>query len=256
MMSRREGQSNTDDRRETFVTFECNSLGYGRERSVIEIPSLAIKHGDRIAVIGGSGSGKTTFANSILGREVRVDGKFTRPKLLPGAVGFVGQAQSLFPWRTVLEHVNWVAEAVLSEGQHGAEMLSMVGLLDHKDKFPDQLSGGMQRRLMLSMALIAGRKVLVLDEAFNGIDAFTKADLVKAVDEHCRRNATTLILVSHDMAEVAALADRIAVIDQSGVLSEIELGQSVTGNPLFSSEVSNRASVLYDQLRRLLGDVE
>lgn len=236
-----------------FAFFRQARIGYPTQTAVLTIEFLSIADGTRLAILGRSGAGKTTLINAILRRGVDVAGTLELPRLEPGTVGLVGQAQSLFPWKTARDHILWACEG----SQHARdpeEVLAEVGLGGHGNKFPDQLSGGMRRRLMLGMAMIVGTRLLILDEAFSGVDSVTKAELVGTVHDHCQRNGTTLLMISHDMAEISALADRFVVVDRAGGLSEIDVVNPCYGAPLFASVVSEQARMLYDELRILTGD--
>ena len=180
------------------------SLAYNGER-VIEDLSLHIEKGGRIAIMGPSGCGKTSLLKAVVGLIKAEKGSIS----LVGKVAFVFQEPRLLPWLSALDNINAVlsdSPATLAEAR---KWLEAVGLGDAADKYPAELSGGMQQRLNIARALAYGGDVLLLDEPLKGLDAETKA----AVAELIRSSSAgkTLLLVTHDEAEAKAFADKIYV---------------------------------------------
>ena len=176
-----------------------------------------------LAVVGPSGCGKSTLLRMAAGLigptrgTIRLDGKPVQEPP-PGVIYLFQQyAKSLFAWRTVIDNVMFPLEgaARAQRGQSRAqcrEYLRQVGLTGFEDKYPWQLSGGMQQRVAIARALAADPQVLLLDEPFSAVDALTRMDLQALVLQLWERRRFTAILVTHDVEEAIFLADRVAVL--------------------------------------------
>ena len=187
--------------------------------------NFAVQRGEFVAVVGASGCGKSSMMKLVSGLfpatqgQVRLEGKvITRPT---GNVGMAFQNPTLLPWRNVLENLLLPLE-VVKKRQFRAKkpefiaearrLLELVGLPDVETKFPWQLSGGMQQRVSLCRALIHQPEILLLDEPFAALDAFTKEELWLAMQDLHRATKCTVILVTHDLREAVFLADRKSVV--------------------------------------------
>jgi molybdate transport system ATP-binding protein len=169
-----------------------------------------------VAVVGPSGAGKSTLLRVLAGVERRATGRivvggrtwldsarstFVEP--WERRVGWVPQDDLLFPHLTVAENLGF-AGAARAEIEQTAELLAVAGLLDRR---PRNLSGGERQRVALGRALLAKPQLLLLDEPFSALDRPLRLDLVRRVRELAERAAMMLVLVSHDEADAAALAD-------------------------------------------------
>ena len=181
---------------------------------------LAVGLGDFLCVVGPSGCGKTTLLNLLAGFEAPSSGRMEldgKPILRPGAErGVVFQQGALFNWLSVLENVAFGPRACgvpAAEARTRAQsMLEMVGLGAFAKKYPYQLSGGMQQRANLCRALIHDPALLMLDEPFGALDAFTREDLWQGMRDLHAEKGFTVILVTHDLREAVFLADRVFVM--------------------------------------------
>jgi len=171
------------------------SFGYGLKKPLFQGLSLQIPEGSRVWFSAPSGTGKTTLLRLLLGLEKPRRGSV----LIPAGTSFstVFQEDRLLPWKTVLENV-----ALFSDEETAAALLGELGIAEAAGQLPEELSGGMRRRATLARALAHPFDVLVLDEAFTGLDAQAKAVCLAAVEK--RLAGKTLLLVSHDpqVAEV------------------------------------------------------
>ena len=185
--------------------------------------SLAAASSQFLAIVGPSGCGKSTLLRMAAGLipptrgRVVLDGKpISAPP--PGVVYLFQQyAKSLFAWRTVVDNVIFPLEGTArsrrSELRSRAEgYLQQVGLAGFEDRYPWQLSGGMQQRVAIARALAAEPEVLLLDEPFSAVDALTRMELQSLLLELWERKKFTAILVTHDVEEAIFLADRVAVL--------------------------------------------
>jgi NitT/TauT family transport system ATP-binding protein len=152
------------------------------------------------AIMGASGIGKTTLLNIIAGLETADSGTvdFTFSK-----IGYKFQEPRLFEWLTALDNIKIVIEDKQKAHQFAKNALALVGLSESEDKYPLQLSGGMQQRVALARALAFQGDLLLLDEPFSAVDAETKKQLIDAVRQYAKDHA--VIIVTHDYAEAKAL---------------------------------------------------
>ena len=188
---------------------------------------LAVQDGEILALVGGSGCGKTTLLRLIAGLDrasagsVRLDAEdIVRPH--PG-VGLVFQEPRLLPWLDVADNVGFGLSALPRAERRArvAHALERVGLSEHAGRWPRDLSGGQQQRVAIARAFVAGPRVLLLDEPFSALDAFTRRDLHGHLLALWAESRPTVILVTHDVGEAVALADRAVVMrPQPGRLDE------------------------------------
>ena len=212
-----------------FVQLTNASLAYGAESErllAIEDVSMSIAEGEFIALVGPSGCGKSSLLKLVSGLhpafegEVTVDGKLVTSPI--SICGMAFQNSTLLPWRTTLDNVLLPLEIVepfardfrRKRGEYEARALALlhsVGLSGFEHKFPWELSGGMQQRASLCRALIHDPRVLLLDEPFGALDAFTREDLWEVLQALWIEKRPTVILVTHDLREAAYLAETIYV---------------------------------------------
>ena len=186
--------------------------------------SLTVERGQFVAVVGPSGSGKTTLLRCIAGLQlptggaVRLHGSPVTD--VPGELAIVFQdfGRSLFPWMTVRHNVEMplrhrgLPAAERRDRIHGA--LEEVGLGDHGDRYPWQLSGGMQQRVAIARAIAYRPELLLMDEPFGSVDAQTRADLQDQLLAVWGAHGSTIVLVTHDIDESVYLADRVVVLSR------------------------------------------
>src|SRR5262245_56041143 len=196
-------------------------------RTLLDGLSLAVHEGETVALIGRSGSGKTTalkLVNALLmpsAGEVRVAGRATTAWdaiQLRRRTGYVIQEVGLFPHLTVARNVGlvpelegWAAERI---GARVEELLALSGLppAEFAGRYPHQLSGGQRRRVGVARALAADPPLLLLDEPFGALDPITRAELQREFRTLQARLKKTAVFVTHDMREAALVGDRIAVV--------------------------------------------
>jgi NitT/TauT family transport system ATP-binding protein len=178
--------------------------------SVLSEVSLQVRRGEIIAVIGPSGCGKTTLVRVLAGLLVPDHGKVERHE---ATVGVVFQDPNLLPWRRVTANARlFVGPSDETAYQHVEHLLGMVGLLEHRTKWPYELSGGMRMRLSLVRALACRPTLLLLDEAFGSLDQITRHQLHDDFLHLQRENTFGALVVTHAIDEAVYLADRIVVM--------------------------------------------
>ena len=216
------------------ITFEEVSYTAPGGTRVFDRFTASIEAGEVVALVGRSGAGKTTMLKLVnrlavpdAGRVV-VDGRDTRewdPIRLRRAIGYVIQDVGLFPHMTVADNVavvptleRWPVDRVEARVH---ELLDLVGLdpSTHAGRWPDQLSGGQRQRVGVARALAADPRVLLMDEPFGALDPVTRSELQSEFRRIQSRLKKTVIIVTHDMAEALALADRVAVLEQGRLVA-------------------------------------
>jgi sulfonate transport system ATP-binding protein len=177
-------------------------------RQVLSHIDLDIERGEFVALIGQSGTGKSTLLRALAGLDEGVEGSITTPE----RCAVVFQEPRLLPWRKVWRNV--VLGAKLAD-PHGAATAALreVGLADHPDAWPATLSGGEAQRVALARALVREPELLLLDEPFGALDALTRLRMHDLVAQLCERHGPAVLLVTHDVDEAIALADRVLVLD-------------------------------------------
>jgi NitT/TauT family transport system ATP-binding protein len=211
-----------------FVDLVGVSLRYGDTLALADA-TISIARGEFVAVVGPSGCGKSTLMKLVTGLlpptsgEVRFDGQRVDGPVHGAGMAF--QNATLMPWRTTLGNVMLPLEIVepfkrnIRRDRKGLEaraqkLLDAVGLGEFAGKLPWQLSGGMQQRTNLCRAIVHDPKLLMLDEPFAALDAFTKEDLWQVLQGLWLRQRFTAILVTHDLREAVFLADTVYVMSQ------------------------------------------
>ncbi|MBE3485886.1 MULTISPECIES: ABC transporter ATP-binding protein [unclassified Enterobacter cloacae complex] len=182
--------------------------------------SLDIAAGELVVLVGSSGCGKSTLLRMLVGLEettqgeIRISGK--RVKGVGKERGIVFQEPRLFPWLSVIDNVMLgLADEKLSrtaKRQRAREMLARVQLTEFESALPAQLSGGMAQRVAIARGLVARPQILMLDEPFGALDALTRHTLQQALLHIHTSEGTTTLLVTHDVEEAVALADRVVVL--------------------------------------------
>jgi NitT/TauT family transport system ATP-binding protein len=188
-----------------------------------------LAQGEFHCLVGRSGCGKTTVLKLAAGLLHPHAGRITlrgKDVLAPGPeLGFVFQSPTLLEWHTVLDNVLLPASLrhrpVQAELDAARQLLAQLGLSAHARHYPRQLSGGQQSRVALARALILEPSLLLMDEPFAALDAITREELQDDLLQMCRWRGTTVLFVTHDIAEAAYLGDRIAVMDRGRIVRDI-----------------------------------
>jgi NitT/TauT family transport system ATP-binding protein len=218
-----------------FVDFRDVWLAYNGEllkqnQFAVEAIDLSVRRGEFIAIVGPSGCGKSTFMKLATGLKmpsmgrILIDGQPVTGPLKISGMAF--QASSLLPWRTTVDNVLLPLEIVepyrssfktkhKEYEERARALLQKVGLGGYEDKFPWELSGGMQQRASIYRALIHEPKMLLLDEPFGALDAFTREELWCILRDLWTEQKFNVILVTHDLRESVFLADTVYVMSRS-----------------------------------------
>jgi len=197
------------------------------DNEVLRGIDLQIPAGQFVAIVGRSGCGKSTLLRMIAGLE-RIDagtisfGEEARPE----DVRVMFQEPRLLPWARVLSNVEvgLGRDRASSDAQVRAEKaLTEVGLGDKRGQWPAVLSGGQKQRVALARALVSNPRILAFDEPLGALDALTRISMQKLLERVWRDQAFTAILVTHDVSEAVALADRVLVLEQGRIAHDIKV---------------------------------
>jgi sulfonate transport system ATP-binding protein len=215
---------------------------YGDHQVLTDV-SVRVDSGEIVALIGRSGSGKSTVLRVLAGLST----DHTGHREVVGAPALAFQEPRLFPWRDVRTNVvygltrNRLPKAAAQARADRA--LADVGLTDRADVWPLTLSGGQAQRVSLARALVAEPKLLLLDEPFGALDALTRLSMRALLLDLWREHGFGVLLVTHDVDEAVALADRVVVLEEGEVIHTLEIG-----DPRQSANAQHYRAELLDQL--------
>ena len=220
---------------------------------------LKIQPGEKIALIGRSGCGKSTLLHMLAGLLIPSEGcvrihghQVSRPS---AKWNMMFQKASLYPWMSVRENAEL---GLVFSGNKDAEkidyLLSLVGLTDKADANVQSLSGGQQQRVALARSLATSPDLLLLDEPFSALDAFTRSSLQDEVAEIASREDLTMVIVTHDIDEAVAMADRVLIMSANPgrIVGEMAVDLPFPRNRA-SNEFSRSREALMNKFESLVG---
>jgi sulfonate transport system ATP-binding protein len=228
-----------------------NAIGkiYPNGVHALERFSAEINLGEIVAIIGGSGCGKSTLLRAIAGLDHATTGTVTLDQTMISAphekIGIIFQEPRLLPWLSVADNIGFGLSELPTDtrGEKVATALARVGLTDKAKAWPRELSGGQAQRVAIARALVPQPEVLLLDEPFSALDAFTRRDLQDHLLDLWADTRPTLVLVTHDVDEAVVLADRVFVMRPrpGRLFEEIKINLA---------RPRDRNSPLFDQFKR------
>lgn len=184
----------------------------------IQDVNLNIEKGEFVAIVGKSGSGKSSLLHA-LANFISYSGEISIPK----NIGMVFQNYAAFPWLTVSENIAFGLDAEKDNTLVIQEHLKLAGLEDKKDKYPAELSGGQTQRVSLARSLAHNPEVLLMDEPYGALDAYTRDKMQKWLLDVWSTHKKTIIFVTHNIEEALFLADRVLVLHSSGFTKEFKV---------------------------------
>ncbi|MCB1800318.1 MAG: ABC transporter ATP-binding protein [Gammaproteobacteria bacterium] len=231
----------------------------GQPAPTLENIELRIQPGEKIALIGRSGCGKSTLLHMLAGLLIPSEGcvrihghQISKPS---AKWNMMFQKPSLYPWMNVRQN----AELGLVFGGQRDDakidrLLSLVGLSDKADAHVQSLSGGQQQRVALARSLATSPDLLLLDEPFSALDAFTRASLQDEVADIASREDLTMVIVTHDIDEAVAMADRVLIMSANPgrIVGEMQVDLPFPRNRA-SHEFSSQREALMNQFEDLVG---
>ncbi len=200
----------------TGAQVEIQGLGksYGPRRVLTDI-DLQIAPGEFVALVGRSGCGKSTLLRLLAGLEKAEAGSIAVDSGVSGnrsETRMMFQDARLLPWKRVLDNVA-LGLTTRDAKQRARDALSQVGLADRESDWPAVLSGGQRQRVALARALVHTPRLLLLDEPLGALDALTRIEMQRLIERLWQRHGFTAVLVTHDVGEAVALADRVLLIE-------------------------------------------
>lgn len=230
---------------------------------VLDGLDVTIEPGAFTAVVGPSGCGKSTLTRLIAGLMKPDTGTVSvggQPVTGPRAnVGMAFQNPVMLEWRTILNNVLLPLEIVpnsMSQKERedrGRELLAMVGLAGFEDRKPSELSGGMRQRASLCRALVHRPDILIMDEPFGALDAFTREDLWQIMHDLRLQEKFTCLLITHDLRESLFLADQVVVLSgrpaATQYVMDVPLGADRKLDDLYTPEITEKLAILRQQIQ-------
>lgn len=189
------------------------------QREVLQQLQLEIAPGEFVAIVGRSGCGKSTLLRLVAGLDAISSGQLQQDgqpiQGLNTRARIMFQEARLLPWKRVLDNVLLGLPA--SESGHALQVLEQVGLADRAQEWPARLSGGQRQRVALARALVHRPQLLLLDEPLGALDALTRIEMHRLIEQLWRQHGFTALLVTHDVQEAVALADRVVLIEDGRI---------------------------------------
>lgn len=251
---------NTNNALDTVMRINQASVSFG-DLNVLNKIDLEINPGEFVCVVGPSGSGKTTLLRLLAGLIQPQSGEVLyreKPQIGPArevAIVFQDYTNALLPWRTAAGNISLALEGgKLSKSEQADridELLEKVGLGDHAQRFPSEMSGGMQQRLQIARCLAQNPRVLLMDEPFGALDAMTRQRLQDEILDIVSDTGVTAFFVTHDLEEAIYLGDRIIALEpnpgQINTIFDVDL-------PRPRDQMTTREMPEFLTLRRALFD--
>jgi len=233
----------------------------GRSVDAVSTASLSVNRGEFISILGPSGCGKSTLlmmaaglVDPTAGTVAYYDDKGVQSASADLAVVF--QDALLFPWRTAIENVKLPAEiAAWNKGdsdRRAKELLALVGLAGFENKYPRELSGGMQQRAAIARSLMRNPQIILMDEPFGALDAISREQLNLAMQKISHETGASFLLVTHSITEAAFLSDKVVVMSKrpSQIVRILDIDiPKPRASTIMNSEALNR---YVSELRRIL----
>ena len=208
--------------------------------------NLDIKEGEFLAIVGSSGCGKSTLLNILSDIDNNYDGKIIKK----GSIGYMLQNDALLPWLSVYENIMLPKKFNYKiNEEYVLNMLRKYNLIDFKDKLPSSLSGGMKQRVAFIRTLATNPSIILLDEPFSALDYQSRLVLENDIYNFIKSEKKTAIIVTHDISEACALADRIVVLSKrpGTIKSVYNINLKNKSNP-----INNRSDEMFSHYFNLI----
>lgn len=223
---------------------------------VLENITFNLNEGEIIAIVGPSGSGKSTLLNIISKLIEPTEGEI----YVDGEIGYMFQRDHLFNWRTVWKNIMLGLEIKKEKNQENIdktkELLTKYGLIDFINSYPQELSGGMRQRIALIRTLATNPQVLLLDEPFSALDYQTRINVSEDIFKMIKDSNVSAILVTHDISEAIAMADRVIVLSHrpAKLKKIIDIKTVSPDNTPFNKRLSSEFRKYFDEIWGLLNE--
>ena len=209
------------------ITVRGLSKCYGDRRVIADL-DLHVPAGQFLAIVGRSGCGKSTLLRLLAGLETPTGGsvRFDDADASPSLIRLMFQEPRLLPWARVVDNVSvglGVDADEASARETSMSALADVGLADRADQWPTTLSGGQKQRVALARALVSGPRILAFDEPLGALDALTRVEMQALIERVYIASRFTAVLVTHDVSEALALADRVVMMDEGRISLDVDV---------------------------------
>jgi len=230
----------------TSIHIEGLTKAFG-ETTVLQDVDLQVEKGEFVAIVGKSGCGKSTLLRLIAGLEQKTGGTLLlneqEVKAQSDGTRVLFQEPRLLPWKSVIDNV--AICSVTKDKKNAQKALESVGLEEKGKEWPSKLSGGQRQRVALARALSSNPELLLLDEPLGALDALTRIEMQSLIETLWQESGFTALLVTHDVSEAVALADRVILIEAGNITLNlpIQLARPRTRNNDFTyyeSQILNR----------------
>jgi sulfonate transport system ATP-binding protein len=195
------------------------------DKIVLEGVKLDIPAGQFVAIVGRSGCGKSTLLRLIAGLEEPTQGRLALDDSEINGIRedtrMLFQDARLLPWKRCVDNVKIGVKSGSGDKEKALEALGLVGLRDRAKEWPGVLSGGQRQRVALARALVGEPRLLLLDEPLGALDALTRIDMQQLIEELWAKQQFTAVLVTHDVSEAVALADRVILIENGHIALDL-----------------------------------
>ena len=247
-----------------ILNIENVSLNYHSaqgETKALDNISFKVNKGEFIAIVGPSGCGKTTILSLIAGLLQLSSGYIKINGKTENQTGYMFQKDNLFEWRTIYKNITLgleIQKKLTGDSEkHINFLLDKYGLLEFKDRYPSELSGGMKQRAALIRTLALDPEILLLDEPFSALDYQTRIKVCDDVYNIITNEGKTALLVTHDISEAISMADRVIILTKrpAKIKNIVEINLREYGTPLQRRE-SPVFNKLFDKIWRDLMDEE
>ena len=222
-----ENAPETQETQGLAISLQKIAKNYGA-RQVLTNINLEIHAGEFIAIVGPSGCGKSTLLRLIAELEAPSAGNILydqknaqEAKLNKGDIRVMFQDSRLLPWKTLSDNV--ALGLATNQQENAQKLLQKVGLGERGNEWPAKLSGGQKQRASLARALASHPRLLLLDEPLGALDALTRIDMQRLIEKLWQDNPFTAILVTHDVSEAVALADRVLFLEEGKVALDLKI---------------------------------
>lgn len=226
------------------VTVTDLHRSFDGSRNVLNGVNLSIRRGEFVALLGRSGSGKSTILRALAGldRDVSGHGRID----VPERVSVVFQDSRLIPWLRVADNIGFGLGDTAETREKVSAALAEVELAGRESAWPSELSGGEQQRVALARSLVRNPELLLADEPFAALDALTKIRMHHLLRELCAVHQPAVLLITHDVDEAIALADRIIILQDGNIATDIYLDSAGTPEQVRARNADLRAQLLHD----------
>lgn len=211
------------------------------KKVVLNNISFSVNDGEFLSILGPSGCGKTTLLKILIGIEkptsgsiIKNDRNIVNLDSSKRKMGIVFQNYALFPNMTAKENINYVLKVKYKNKETAAkktdEMLKLVNMFEHQNKYPHELSGGQQQRIAIARTLALSPNIILFDEPMSALDADNRLTLRKELKQLQKETNTTMIYITHDQEEAFSLSDRVMVMN-NGVIEQIDTPNKIFNHP-------------------------